>query len=196
MPQEYLKFQDVNFAYESATEPLFLGISAHLPSGWTGIVGANGSGKSTFLKLAVGLIKPDAGVVIAPMRTVYCPQRTDDPPEQYAALLDSNSKAASLIRGRLGVDAEWLERWTVLSHGERKRVQIAVALWLEPDVLAIDEPTNHVDAEARNVLIKALREFPGIGLLVSHDRYLIDTLCSRCIFIETPHMVRADIQRG
>lgn len=188
MPQEYLKFQDVTFTYESAVEPLFRGISMHLPSGWTGIVGANGSGKSTFLKLAVGLIKPDTGVVAAPLRAVYCPQRTDYPPEQHAALLDSNSKEASLIRGRLGVEKEWLERWPTLSHGERKRVQIAVALWLEPDVLAIDEPTNHVDAEARNVLITALQKFQGVGLLVSHDRYLIDTLCSRCIFIESPYI--------
>lgn len=188
MPQEYLKFQDVTFTYESAAEPLFRGTSMHLPSGWTGIVGANGSGKSTFLKLAVGLIKPDAGVVIAPPRSVYCPQRTDYPPEQFAELLDSDSKKAALIRERLGVETEWLERWPTLSHGERKRVQIAVALWLEPDVLAIDEPTNHVDAEARNVLIMALQKFQGVGLLVSHDRYLLDTLCSRCIFIETPYI--------
>jgi macrolide transport system ATP-binding/permease protein len=126
--------------------------------------------------------------VITPRQTVYCPQRTDDRPEQLAALLEDTSKTAMLIKGQLGVQAEWLERWPTLSHGERKRAQIAVALWLAPEVLAIDEPTNHVDAEARAILIQALRTYQGVGLLVSHDRELLDTLCEQCVFIEPPRV--------
>ena len=188
MSKPFLKFEQVNFTYETAVEPLFQDISVHLPSGWTGIVGANGAGKTTFLKLATGLLTPDKGMVQTPANSVYCPQRTDDQPENFALLLRAASKAAALIRGQFGLQADWLDRWTTLSHGERKRAQIAVALWLEPDLLAIDEPTNHVDAEARDILIQALRTLQGVGLLVSHDRELLDTLCRQCLFIEPPHV--------
>ena len=75
-----------------------------------------------------------------------------------------------------------------LSHGERKRVQIAIALWHQPDVLALDEPTNHLDAEAKHVLLAALKSFRGAGLLVSHDRDFLDALCSQCLFIFPPRI--------
>ena len=189
MPQPFLRFQQVVFGYDTAIEPLFKDISVHISTGWTGIVGANGAGKTTFLKLATGLLSPDAGVVIGPERTVYCPQRTDNLPEHFADLLQDSSKKASLIKEQSGVKGDWLNRWTTLSHGERKRAQVAVAFWLEPDVLAIDEPTNHIDAEARDILIQALRTFKGVGLFVSHDRELLDSLCTQCAFIQPPDVV-------
>lgn len=70
--------------------------------------------------------------------------------------------------------------------GERKRAQIGVALWRRPQVLAIDEPTNHLDSAARDLLTTALSAFQGIGLVVSHDRALLDTLCHQCVFIDPP----------
>jgi ATPase subunit of ABC transporter with duplicated ATPase domains len=76
-----------------------------------------------------------------------------------------------------------------LSDGERKRAQIAAALWLEPGVLALDEPTNHLDSQAREIIGKALQSFDGIGLLVSHDRELLDSLCRQCVFIEPPKII-------
>ncbi|MGD9161469.1 MAG: ATP-binding cassette domain-containing protein, partial [Desulfobacteraceae bacterium] len=82
--------------------------------------------------------------------------------------------------------SDWHERWDTLSHGERKRAQIAVAIWLEPAILAVDEPTNHLDTEARKHLYHALKLFNGIGLIVSHDRELLDTLCHQCLFVEPP----------
>jgi macrolide transport system ATP-binding/permease protein len=64
-----------------------------------------------------------------------------------------------------------------------------VALWRQPDVLAVDEPTNHLDREARRLLAQALAGHQGIGLLVSHDRELLDGLCRQCLFIEPPGIV-------
>jgi len=189
MLQPFLKFHQVTFNYDTAVEPLFKDITVHLSQGWTGIVGANGAGKTTILKLATGLLLPDGGLVTTSARTVYCPQRTDDPPERFTAHLAASSRSSAMIRAQFGVEADWLSRWTTLSHGERKRAQIAVAFWLEPEVLAIDEPTNHVDAEARDILIKALRTFQGTGLLVSHDRELLDTLCTQCVFIRPPGLI-------
>lgn len=189
MPQPFLRFQQVAFGYDTAIDPLFKDISVHISTGWTGIVGANGAGKTTFLKLATGLLSPDAGVVVGPERIVYCPQRTDNPPEHFAELFQDFSKKASLIKEQFGAKGDWLNRWSTLSHGERKRAQVAVAFWLDADMLALDEPTNHVDAEARDILIQSLRTFKGVGLLVSHDRELLDSLCIQCAFIQPPIVV-------
>lgn len=73
-----------------------------------------------------------------------------------------------------------------LSHGERKRVQIGTGLWLAPELLAVDEPTNHLDRRARRMVVDPLRTYRGIGLLVSHDRDLLDELCGHCLFVDPP----------
>ncbi|HEY3283801.1 MAG TPA: ATP-binding cassette domain-containing protein [Armatimonadota bacterium] len=176
----------VTFAYEGAPTPLFEGLSATLPEGWTGIVGPNGAGKTTLLKLAVGDLLPLRGAVSGPERVVYCPQRTDDPPEHLEGFLACLEGDACRLRGALGVEQDWAERWSTLSDGERKRAQIGTALWLQPEVLAIDEPTNHIDLDARELLARALRTFRGVGLLVSHDRDLLDGLCRQCLLVEPP----------
>ena len=72
-------FHDVSFRFESASELLFGGLSVHLSRGFTGVVGANGAGKTTFLRLASGELDASQGSVQAPRDVVYCPQRTDDP---------------------------------------------------------------------------------------------------------------------
>jgi ATPase subunit of ABC transporter with duplicated ATPase domains len=186
MSRLFVRFHHITFAYPSATDPLFCDLSLHLPRGFSGVVGANGTGKTTLLKLATDQLTPDAGTIEAPPRAVYCPQRTDDIPDGFAEFLDTQTKSAWSIRDMLGIEPRWLDCWVTLSHGERKRAQIAVALWLEPDVLAIDEPTNHLDTQAREILATSLHSFRGVGLLVSHDRALLDALCSQCIFVDPP----------
>lgn len=78
-------------------------------------------------------------------------------------------------------DIAW--RWTTASHGERKRAQVACALWGCPDLLVLDEPSNHLDETGKVRLRAALRGFRGVGLLVCHDRGLLDALCQRCLFL-------------
>ncbi len=184
-----IEFNKIEFAYDASEEPLFQNLTLHIPTGWTGVVGANGAGKTTFLKLATGLLAPLAGRVASPPRVLYCSQRMEAPPEELPAFMESFEKSAMVLKGRLRVEADWPGRWSTLSHGERKRAQIGVAVWAAPDVLAVDEPTNHVDAEARDLLVAALRSFTGIGLLVSHDRSLLDLLCTRTIFIDSPEVI-------
>ncbi|WP_287373341.1 ATPase, T2SS/T4P/T4SS family [Prosthecochloris sp.] len=185
----FLQFQNVSFTYQTALEPLFEDVSVHATRGWTGIVGPNGSGKTTFLKLATGQLQPNAGRIDCPPLSRYCPQRTDSMPNDFGNFIRTTEKQAYVIRNNLGVQDDWYERWETLSHGERKRAQIAVTLWQEPDLLAIDEPTNHVDSDARKILVQALFAFQGVGLLVSHDRDLLDSLCQQCLFIDPPNVI-------
>ncbi len=179
-----LIFNNVDFSFDAVE--LFCSLQLHLSRGWSGVVGANGSGKTTLLKLATGHLEPLSGSITAPASTLYCQQRTDDPPALLAELLCAPDHVAARLSGLLELQPDWPERWHSLSHGERKRAQIGVALWQQPDVLAIDEPTNHLDAAARKLLLRALQSYAGIGLLVSHDRDLLDTLCQSCIFVEPP----------
>lgn len=187
MPIHALSFDDVTFFYDSIDQPILSGLSIQFSRGWCGIIGANGAGKTTLLRLACGQIQPTSGRIIAPARNViYCPQRTDDAPRRFKDLLRCDDASACTLRGQLRVEPDWASRWHTLSHGERKRAQIATAVWQDPSVLAIDEPTNHIDREARRLLADALGAFRGIGLLVSHDRALLDELCAHTLFLDPP----------
>ena len=189
MPDNSIQFQQVSFSYDSATEVLFERISFHLSPGWTAIVGANGAGKTSLLKLAIGELKPQRGKVISPEFGIYCQQRTDNVPDRMHALQRALDRDAIRIRAKLGLEDDWLGRWDTLSHGERKRAQIAVALWHGPSVLAIDEPTNHLDIQAQNQLFTALSQYRGVGMLVSHDRRMLNELCQQCLFIDPPRVI-------
>lgn len=189
MSYAFLEFKHLSFTYDSMTHPLFTDLNLQFNSGWTGVVGANGTGKSTLMKLAAGIIPPDSGKIEASGEILYCEQRTDNKPAELDELLNDFSGNAQALINKLHLGHDWPERWDTLSHGERKRAQIAVMLYLQPEVLALDEPTNHIDEQTRNMLIAALKTYRGVGLLVSHDREMLDTLCKQCLFIDPPDIV-------
>jgi len=178
--------RNLSFSYSSSAEPVFAGVSATFPIGFTALIGANGAGKSTLLKLMAGQLEPGGGSLAGFAEAVYCEQRTDQPPEVLADLLSDWDAQAFELRGRLAVPEDALERWKQLSHGERKRVQIACALWQQPSILLIDEPTNHIDSNGRELLENALRQFSGVGVIVSHDRALLDALCVQSLWLQPP----------
>jgi ATPase subunit of ABC transporter with duplicated ATPase domains len=184
--QKLVAARDISFTYDSSTEPLFADVSAHFPVGFTGIIGANGVGKTTLLRVLIGQLTPQTGAIEGVEDAVYCEQRTDNPPATFSDFLADWSGEAFDLRGRLDVDFDYLERWNSLSHGERKRAQIGHALWQAPSLLAIDEPTNHIDARARELLLASLERYRGIGLIVSHDRELLDDLCVQSIWLDPP----------
>ena len=168
----------VSFAYQTSV-PLLSDVDLRLGPGWTGVVGANGSGKTTLLRLIARELDPEQGHVQHAPRALelrLCPQRVDEVAPEIAALARTQDGVARRLRAELSLRPDELSRWTTLSPGERKRWQIGAALAGQPDVLILDEPTNHLDAQARAVLVAVLERFAGIGVLVSHDRELLDAL--------------------
>jgi ATPase subunit of ABC transporter with duplicated ATPase domains len=163
----------------SASVPVLKDVSMVLDGGLYGLVGANGAGKTTLLAIFAGALAPHEGsVALRPHDAViaYCPQRVGARSADVDAFAGRYDGLAAELRGRLALDDTDLDRWPTLSPGERKRWQLAAALAREPDVLLLDEPTNHLDADARDRLIGALRRFSGLGVIVSHDRALLDGL--------------------
>jgi ATPase subunit of ABC transporter with duplicated ATPase domains len=151
--------------------------SARLGPGFTGLVGENGAGKTTVLRLVAGELAPDEGAIRiepADATVALCAEEVDAPGADVGGLAASCDPGACRVRGLLRLDPARLAAWTSLSPGERKRWQLGAALAAAPDVLLLDEPTNHLDGEARGWLVDALRTFHGVGLLVSHDRALLE----------------------
>ena len=180
-----IHLSNLSFSY-SVAAPLFTGADADLGPGWTGVVGPNGAGKTTLLRLVAGGLSPASGsvtVVPGEALVVLCPQRVDDPDERIEWFAASWDGASARLRSVLGLDPGDLGRWGTLSPGERKRWQVGAALAAGPDVLLADEPTNHLDGEARDVLAEALADFPGCGVIVSHDRGLLDRITVRTLRI-------------
>lgn len=179
-----ITLQDISFSYQDSTETLFDGFSATLggSSRWTCIAGANGCGKTTLLKLIAGMLPPLSGTITCDS-AVYCKQSSMEMPDTaYALFWDADNETRRFF-SLLGIAAEQLDRWETLSGGEKKRLQIACALAEHPAVLLLDEPTNHLDTASKELIIHALKQFTGTGLIVSHDRAFADALCTATLYL-------------
>ena len=173
-----LRTRRLTFSFSDAA-PLFADLDLHLTPGWTGLVGPNGAGKTTLLRLLAGELRPERGEVRAePMSAAVtvCAQTVECLEPAIEALAAADDRRARRLRAELALDPPALGRWATLSPGERKRWQLGAALAAEPEVLLLDEPTNHLDAEARRLVVGALARFEGIGVVVSHDRALLEGL--------------------
>jgi ATPase subunit of ABC transporter with duplicated ATPase domains len=165
--------------------PLLEDVSFVLDAGFTGLVGPNGAGKTTLLRLIAGDLTPTAGSLrIEPQgaRLLLCEQEVGAPTPEMERFVLAETRLARRLRGLLRLRD--FERWPTLSAGERKRWQIAAALAAQPEILLLDEPTNHLDAGARAWLLRALTEFRGVGLVVSHDRVLLDALTTHTLRVQ------------
>ncbi len=178
-----LNLSNIEYTYPLTVEPTIRNVTTTLSAGWTGFVGDNGSGKTTLARVVCGLLQPDVGVVSPLLFSTYCAQSTEEPPSNLEDFAVAFDRAAIKLRNELSIGDDWPWRYDLLSCGQQKRLQVACALWSTPDVLVVDEPTNHVDASTRQALFAALSKFKGVGILISHDRELLDALCSQCLFI-------------
>ena len=161
-----------------------------------GIIGINGTGKSTLLKIIAGMEHPDSGkVILANHYTVqYLPQtpefETTDTVLQavvkgYATAENhwTIESEAKTMMTKLGI-TDFNETCGHLSGGQRKRLALVSALLAKADILLLDEPTNHLDSEMSTWLESELRAYKGSIIMVTHDRYFLDSVANRIIEVD------------
>lgn len=179
-----LNLTHINYTYPGAVSPTIDDVNVTFPSGWTGIIGNNGCGKSTLARIAARIIVPDSGTVSPTLFSSYCQQDSTQEPENLFDLASDWGKEAQRTRALLCIEDDWFWRYDTLSGGQQKRIQIACALYAQPDVLIMDEPTNDLDAATRDIVREALASFERIGILISHDRDLLDSLVGQSLMCE------------
>lgn len=154
------------------------------------VTGVNGAGKSTFLKVVLGLTPPSSGRANlgANVRVGYFSQHSLETLNAKNTVIEEVTNALpnfklGAIRNLLGAflfsDEDVNKKISVLSGGEKSRVVLAIILASQANLLVLDEPTNHLDIESREVLLKAIQAFEGTVLIVSHDRYFLKAIVSR-----------------
>lgn len=184
--------------------PVLDGLTTTVPAGRTGLVGLNGAGKSTFLRLIAGDLAPTSGTLRTEGEVAYLPQDLaldtglpvdevlgiaerraalhavdrGDVREEHLATIGTDwdvEERAVAVLGRLGLDGVDLDR-TIgeVSGGEAVLLRLAALMLARPDVLLLDEPTNSLDVAAGSRLYDTVDDFPGMVLVVSHDRGLLD----------------------
>ena len=154
-----------------------------------GIIGINGTGKTTLLKIIAGLEETDEGQVIRQngLRVTYLPQNPEFPKEStvlgyVTQVTGEREYEARNILNKLGITDHDADIST-LSGGQKKRVALAKALVNPTDVLILDEPTNHLDNEMVTWLEEYLIRFKGVIIMVTHDRYFLDRVTNKILEI-------------
>ena len=168
------------------------------PNGIVGVIGPNGAGKTTLFRLIMGLEQPDGGTfeVGETVKLAYVDQqhKSIDPNKTVYEVIsggtelirmggkDVNARAYLSRFNFSGVDQQKL--CGVLSGGERNRLQLALALKEEGNVLLLDEPTNDIDVNTLRALEEGLEDFAGCAVIISHDRWFLDRICTHILAFE------------
>jgi ATP-binding cassette ChvD family protein len=168
------------------------------PNGIVGVIGPNGAGKTTLFRLIMGLEKPDAGsfevgetvklaYVDQSHHDIHADQTVYQTISQGNELLrmggrDINARAYLSRFNFSGADQE--KKCGVLSGGERNRLHLAMALKEEGNVLLLDEPTNDIDVNTLRALEEGLESFAGCAVVISHDRWFLDRICTHILAFE------------
>lgn len=184
---------------------LYDNLNFKLPrNGIVGVIGPNGAGKTTLFKLIMGLEQPDAGTfeVGETVKLAYVDQqhKSIDPEKSVYEVISRGNE--NIMMGGRSVNARaYLSRFNftgadqekfckVLSGGERNRLQLALALQEEGNVLLLDEPTNDIDVNTMRALEEGLENFAGCAVVISHDRWFLDRICTHILAFEGDSNVR------
>lgn len=169
-----------------------------------GIIGVNGTGKSTLLRIAAGVLEPDSGRVTTAngLKIAYLPQNPEFDKghtilENVTAMIygpDARNTAdgeALAMLARFGI-TDPNANPEILSGGQRKRAALVAALLCPADLLILDEPTNHLDSEMIEYLEERLKKFRGALLMVTHDRYFLDAVTTKIFEIDHGKLYKYD----
>ena len=168
------------------------------PAGIIGVIGPNGVGKTTLFRLIMGLETPDKGSfeVGETVKLAYVDQQHKDiDPDKTVYEVISQGNETLRMGGRDINARAYLSRFNfsggdqekkcgVLSGGERNRLQLALALKQEGNVLLLDEPTNDIDVNTLRALEEGLEQFAGCAVVISHDRWFLDRICTHILAFE------------
>ena len=176
-----LTITDVSFSYDS--RPVFRGLSLSFGSHWTALAGANGTGKSTLVRLINGELSPDTGSISTDGTIAVCPQTSEEAPACFSDPEILNSGEFFSLLSKLEIGDDWIERWDTLSGGEKKRCVIADILIRRPGVLVLDEPANHIDQAAMKLLVNTLGGFTGMGIIISHNMAFLESLAVSTVLL-------------
>ena len=170
-----------------------------------GLAGKNGTGKSTLLNIITSNLKPEGGKVDTGETTVFGYYKqgglTFDPKERVIDIVKSDAEYIKMADGSVITASALLTLFLFppkkqhgmvekLSGGEKKRLNLMKVLMQNPNFLILDEPTNDLDIDTLNVLEEFLENFPGILMLVSHDRYLLDKMSDQLFIMEGEGVVK------
>ena len=194
LPNPLLKMEHADLGY--GAETILQNINLSLENGARfGLLGVNGSGKSTFIKALSGSLKPQSGQIIRSdkLNIGYFAQhqldtlRDDQSPVWHIQKLSPEAREQD-IRNFLGGFLFAGDMATApiapFSGGEKARLALAMLVWQKPNLLLLDEPTNHLDLDMRHALTLALQSFEGALILVSHDRSLIEATTDQFLLID------------
>lgn len=205
---EVVKFESLGKIYslkDGREKNVFSGASALVKRlDRVAVVGVNGAGKSTLLKIITKQTDPSTGTcAIGPsIQLGYFSQNSLDvldPNKTILQEVESRVPNASLgsIKSLLGAflfsGEEVEKKISILSGGEKSRVLLACILSHPVNLLILDEPTNHLDIKSREVLLKAIKEFPGTVMMVSHDRYFLREITTRVFEIDKNQLTTFDM---
>ncbi|WP_338447941.1 ABC-F family ATP-binding cassette domain-containing protein [Niallia oryzisoli] len=169
------------------------------PGDRIGIIGKNGTGKSTLLNILAGKIPLDSGerVIGQTVKVAYYTQESEDMDENKRMIeyLNETAQVIHTTDGKTISSSQMLERFLFppythgtpirkLSGGEKRRLYLLKILMLEPNVLLLDEPTNDLDTQTLTVLEDYLEDFSGVVITVSHDRYFLDKVAEQLLVLQ------------
>ena len=190
-----INIEDLTKVY--AERKLFDGASFSLQDGEKiGVIGINGTGKTTLLRMIMGEEETDEGTVTTATHVVirYLPQHPEFEPEKSSleCVLEGNvtdenrwsvESDAKAMMMRLGIK-DFMQPAGQLSGGQRKRLALISVLLSPADILLLDEPTNHLDNDMADWLEDYLKKWRGALIMVTHDRYFLDSVCNRIVEID------------
>jgi ATP-binding cassette subfamily F protein 3 len=202
LPNPLIKMEQVKVGYDSTIilEKLHLNL---VPGSRIGLLGKNGAGKSTLIKLLAGEMSPMEGLyeTSAGLRIGYFAQhqleflRGDDSPIAHLQRLDKKATEQSLrdYLGGFGFRGDnALSKVAPMSGGEKARLVLALTVYQKPNLLLLDEPTNHLDLDMRHALNMALQGFEGAMVLISHDRFLLTSVCDDFYLVDSKQVQAFD----